>query len=79
MAIALHTSPGIGERIDPLARLVVLAVRMDFASHIRDKLHAQEYSGEIKSYVPRLEIEKVLGDAVVEQAVKIPEKAPAAS
>ena len=34
---------------------------------------------ELEDLLPRLEVEKVLGDAVVEQAIRRPEKAPAAS
>ncbi|KAF1348529.1 metal dependent phosphohydrolase [Delphinella strobiligena] len=78
-AIALHTSPEIAERISPLARLVRLGVLIDFKSSVSDQYGARNYSEEIESYLPRLDVEKVLGDAVVKQAIKIPEKAPAVS
>lgn len=78
-AIALHTTPGIAERISPLARIVRMAVLMDFGSPLRDELQARKYCEEIEAVLPRLNVEKVLGDEVVKQAVKIPEKAPAVS
>ncbi|KAG9574508.1 metal dependent phosphohydrolase, partial [Aureobasidium melanogenum] len=78
-AIALHTSPGIAERISPLARIVRLAVLMDFGSPLRDEFAAREYCDEIEEMLPRSGVEKCLGDAVVRQAVKRPEKAPAVS
>jgi hypothetical protein len=76
VAIAIHTSPGIAERITPLARLVRLGVRVDFRPPARTALGCDEYGKEIEAKLPRLEIEKVLGDAVVGQAVKNPDKAP---
>ncbi|KAK5460887.1 hypothetical protein LTS15_002950 [Exophiala xenobiotica] len=78
-AIALHTSPGIAERITPLARLVRLGVLMDFRPAIRQEMAAVAYGAEIEAKLPRLEIEKILGGAVVNQAVQNPKKAPAAS
>ena len=78
-AIALHTSPGIAERITPLARLVRLAVLIDFRPATRSSLGADEYAGELETKLPRLGIEKTLGDAVALQAVKQPDKAPPAS
>ena len=78
-AIALHTSPGIAERITPLARLVRLGVLIDFRKATRFSLGAAEYARQIETKLPRLDIEKILGDAVVGQAIKNPDKAPAAS
>lgn len=78
-AIALHTSPGIAERIDPFTRLVRLGVLLDFRQATRDKLDANAYFNEIVGAIPRADIEKHLGDAVVAQALKNAEKAPAAS
>ncbi|KAH7239848.1 hypothetical protein MRS44_015357 [Fusarium solani] len=72
-AIAVHTSPGIAERIDPLSRLIRLGVIMDFGSEEnRAKMGVAEYCNEIEKLLPRLEAEKSLGDAVVKQAKKIP-------
>jgi hypothetical protein len=73
-AIALHTSPGIAERIDPFTRLIRLAVKMDFSAGSREQFQATQYSEEIEQYLPRLDIERVLANAVVKQAVKIPER-----
>lgn len=73
-AIALHTSPGIAERIDPFTRLVRVAVKMDFSATTRDLYGSQLYSSEIELELPRLEVEKVLGDVVVKQASKIPDR-----
>lgn len=76
-AIALHTSPGIAERISPCARLVRQAVLLDFGSQLDQEQLAFRHS--IEDEFPRLEIEKVLGDVVVEQALRHPSKAPPAS
>ena len=79
VAIALHTSPGIAERISPLARLVRLAVAIDFKRPanmgLTDEAEVKEFEGRF----PRGDIEKVLGDAVAEQGMRRPEKAPAAT
>ncbi|KAF2487027.1 hypothetical protein BDY17DRAFT_319596 [Neohortaea acidophila] len=78
VAIAIHTSPGIAERISPLARLVRIGVSVDF----KRSPHLEGLSSvvqETEGTFPRAEIEKVLGDAVVEQAMRQPAKAPAAS
>ncbi|ETN38649.1 uncharacterized protein HMPREF1541_06686 [Cyphellophora europaea CBS 101466] len=78
-AVALHTSPGIAERIDPFTRLVRLGVLLDFRPRSRVEHGADEYFNEIVAEIPRVDIEKYLGDAVVAQAVANPDKAPAAS
>ncbi|KAK0390971.1 hypothetical protein NLU13_0473 [Sarocladium strictum] len=71
-AIALHTSPGIAERIDPLTRLIRVAVKIDFSSEQRALYKAEDLSWEIEQHLPRLDIERVLAKAVVDQAEKIP-------
>lgn len=68
IAIALHTSPGIAERIDPLTRLVRFGVMIDFSQPTREAMGATGYTAEIETYLPRLNVEKVLGDLVVHQA-----------
>jgi HD superfamily phosphohydrolase YqeK len=79
IAIAIHTSPTIAERINELSRLVREAVIIDFGRGL-DKLgNQEELKTQYEKNLPRLQIEKVLGDAVVEQAVRKPEKAPPAS
>ncbi|KAM5349619.1 hypothetical protein ACJ41O_006124 [Fusarium nematophilum] len=73
-AIAVHTSAGIAERIDPLSRLIRLAVKADFGSReYRAKLEVDRYCDEIEILLPRLDVEKTLADAVVKQAEKIPQ------
>ena len=67
-AIAVHASPGIAERIDPLSRLVRLAVKADFSRAASRDLGADDYAAEIETHLPRLDVEKALGDAVVGQA-----------
>ena len=86
-AIVLHTSPGIAERIAPLARFVRLAVLTDFNELDKrpwvdvSELEVIEkpYQHMIEGFFPRLEVEKVLGDIVVEQGIRQPTKAPASS
>lgn len=70
-AIAIHTSAGIAERIDPLSRLVRLGILVDFSAGKRTEMQADDFCAEIEQYLPRLGIEKALGDAVVKQAGKI--------
>ena len=79
VAVALHSTPGIAERIDPFTRIIRLAVLIDFVAEKREELGADGYAAEIEALVPRLDIEKVLGDAVVEQALAQRSKAPLAS
>lgn len=67
-AIALHTSAGIAERIDPFTRLVRMGVLMDFSAATRTGIGADEYGKDIEAMLPRLEIEEVLANAVVAQA-----------
>jgi hypothetical protein len=71
VAIALHTSTGIAERIDAFTRLVRVAVKMDFSEAAQTRFGANAYAAEIEAVLPRGEIEKELGDAVVRQAGKI--------
>ncbi|KAL4888577.1 hypothetical protein BDV59DRAFT_188485 [Aspergillus ambiguus] len=76
-AIALHTSPGIAERISVCARLVRQAVLLDFGSNLHQESQAIRHHFE--GAFPRLDIEKTLGDVVVDQALRQPQKAPPAS
>lgn len=77
IAIAIHDTPQIAERITPLARLVRLGVAIDFKRPALAMVSSEQVE-RVEGEFPRGEIEKVLGDAVVEQALKCPEKAPAA-
>ncbi|MFG2358714.1 HD domain-containing protein [Streptomyces sp. NPDC048521] len=76
-AIALHTSPGIAERMGPLTRLVRLGVVTDFGSADTVEVDADVHS-RLQQF-PRADIEVVLGDSVVAQAVRRPGKAPAST
>ena len=86
-AIALHTSPGIAERITTLARFVRLAVLMDFnelekspwVDEYELEIDEKGYRRSIEGQFPRLDAEKVIGDIVVEQGIRQPTKAPASS
>ncbi|KAL9110560.1 MAG: hypothetical protein Q9227_004918 [Pyrenula ochraceoflavens] len=82
-AIAVHTSPHIGERISPLARIIREGPLIDFSFYKNslgdDDQELKDVRVEAEKRFPRLEVEKALGDAVVEHAVHIPEKAPSGS
>jgi HD domain len=71
-AIALHTSPGIAERMGPLTRLTRAGVVADFTA-------PADARRDLESLLPRLDVERHLGDAVVRQAVRNPAKAPRAT
>jgi len=74
-AIALHTSPGIAERRGPVPMLTRLGVRTDFFTlQIPDEVRAateREY--------PRLGLDHELGELIVAQALRQPEKARGSS
>jgi hypothetical protein len=69
VAIALHTSPGIAERIDPFTRLLRVATSSDFSWDLAKQLDVDGYRRELEENLPRLEVERCLADAVVNQAV----------
>ena len=79
IAIALHTTAGIAERIYPLSRLVRYGVMLDFSPATRQAMGTVEYSSEIERLLPRLDIEKVLGDAVVHQAEAVEQSDPSST
>ena len=83
LAMSLHTSPGIAERLGGTVRSLRLAVRADFGSYPTPKADllpgGEDTARVIRWKLPRLEIEKDLGDAVVRQAFTDPIKAPSAS
>lgn len=72
-AIALHTSPQIAERRGPVTMLTRLGVLADFGAP-----GGVDRSG-LETRYPRLDIERVLRDAVVAQALRNPGKAPDSS
>ncbi|KAH9881931.1 hypothetical protein J1614_001102 [Plenodomus biglobosus] len=78
-AIAIHTSPGIAERIGELSRLVRVAVITDFGRKSEDWDLLLPLKEELEGLCQRGHIEKVLGDAVVAQAIEKPVKAPMVS
>lgn len=78
-AVALHTSPGIAERMGTLPRLVRLGVRADFGAEDVLGPGGAEELASLLGGLPRGDIETVLADAVVAQALRRPEKAPPAS
>ena len=79
-AIAIHTSPGIAERIGELSKLVRLAVVTDFnRPPLEWKQALEPLREEFERSFKRQSIEKILSDTVVKQAKQRPEKAPAAS
>jgi HD superfamily phosphohydrolase YqeK len=78
-AIAIHTSPGIAERIGELSRLVRIAVVTDFGRKSAEWDTLVSLREQLEKDFARAGIEKVLGDAVVEQAKQRPEKAPMVS
>lgn len=70
LAIALHTTPHIAERRGPVAMLTRLGVLADFGAA------PEADRAAVEPGYPRLEIERVLVDAVVGQALRDPGKAP---
>ncbi|KAL0572497.1 hypothetical protein V5O48_009462 [Marasmius crinis-equi] len=78
VAIAIHTSAGIAERIHELARLVREAVLIDFGKLLGGD-EVVELKKQVEEAYPRLGVEKELGNSVVGQAVRRPGKAPPAS
>ncbi|OAL54365.1 hypothetical protein IQ07DRAFT_595887 [Pyrenochaeta sp. DS3sAY3a] len=78
-SIAIHTSPGIAEKIAELSCIVRQAVLTDFGRKTIVWDAIVPLKEKLESEFARAEIEKVLGDAVVEQAKSKPEKAPMAS
>jgi HD superfamily phosphohydrolase YqeK len=78
-AIACHTCPGIAERIGELARLVRIGVETDFGRETSEGEKVSVMKRELEAQFERAGIEKVLGDAVVEQAKRQPQKAPTAT
>jgi hypothetical protein len=86
LAISLHTSGGIAERMSGMVRAVRLAIRADFGSYpvpdlgvLGAGLASSGGWDMVERELPRLDIEKDLGDAVVRPCLHRPEKAPRSS
>ncbi|KAK4170886.1 hypothetical protein QBC36DRAFT_110916 [Triangularia setosa] len=80
LSMSLHTSAGIAERLGGTVRALRLGVRADFKSYPPPPSELIDNWAEvIRWQLPRLEIEKELGDAVCEQATQNPQKAPGGS
>jgi hypothetical protein len=77
-AVALHTSPGIAERHEPLTRAVRSGVLADFGSPAHIERH-RALIDELERRYPRDGVERVLADAVVAAARTTPSKAPPSS
>ncbi|MFJ7018651.1 HD domain-containing protein [Streptomyces sp. NPDC101117] len=78
-AIALHTSPGIAERMGLLPRLVREGVLADFGhTDLIPPGDGEALKAALAAF-PRMDVEAVLSGAVVAQALRQPEKAPPSS
>ncbi|KAJ4301659.1 dye-decolorizing heme-containing peroxidase [Kalmusia sp. IMI 367209] len=79
--IALHTTKGIVHRMGELPALMRRALDIEFGnvSEVEGVDNVVELKAELNAKFPRLEIEKVLGDAVAVQAIMNPAKAPSAT
>ncbi|KAJ4387147.1 hypothetical protein N0V93_007736 [Gnomoniopsis smithogilvyi] len=81
LAIAAHSSPHIAEGAGGLVRLVRLAVKADFgtvAEALKPVL-SEDFVRQMEEPLPRLGVEKELGEAVVGQAREVRTKAPGGS
>ncbi|KAJ4416587.1 hypothetical protein N0V85_002218 [Neurospora sp. IMI 360204] len=83
LAIALHTNPTIAKRMSGVVRALRFAKRADFGFCTvppADSLPGGATSVNLLRWqLPRLEIKKQLGDAIVRQALKEAQKAPRGS
>lgn len=77
LAVAMHTSPHVAEGAGGLVTGLRLGVRADFGTYAGLGPGALGEAGA--RLLPRLGVEKDLGDAVVRQAVALPSKAPGGS
>ncbi|VUC26300.1 unnamed protein product [Clonostachys rosea] len=79
LAMSLHTTPGIAEEISGTTGALRRAIATEFRGVPSPESILGEEEQKIIEKLPRLDIEKVLGDAVVRQALENRVKAPAAS
>lgn len=79
LAVALHTSPHLAEGAGGLVRAVRLAVRADFgAGPLRDAV-GRGFAARAEALLPRLGVERELGNAVVARAREVRSRAPGGS
>ncbi|KAB5518144.1 hypothetical protein GE09DRAFT_978476 [Coniochaeta sp. 2T2.1] len=83
LAITLHTSAAIAERMSGLVRALRLAVRADFSMYpvpdlevFGTELASQSGWDMVKAELPRLDVGKDLTSAIIEQGLRRPEKVP---
>ncbi|KAK3053890.1 hypothetical protein LTR09_005170 [Extremus antarcticus] len=79
LAIGLHTCSGIAERATTMSRSIRQGVLIDFKRPAVLKLVDPVLIDKVERIFSRGEPEKILGDAVVEQALRQPSKAPSAT
>ena len=79
VAIACHTCSGIAERISSMARCVRLGVLVDFKRPSVVAVLDADFVARVEAALPRDQPEKVLSEMVVEQALRQPSKAAAAT
>ena len=68
LSIALHTTPTIAKRAGTLPYLIRTAVLLDFNDDKRMEFNLQCLQNELETQLPRLEIERVLANAVVRES-----------
>jgi HD superfamily phosphohydrolase YqeK len=75
-AIALHTCDGIVQRMGELSNIVRKAVEIDFGkTEVEEIENLLALKAQFEELYARIGIEKILGDTVVEQCVRNPNKA----
>jgi hypothetical protein len=75
LSMALHTSPHVAERLGGTVMAFRIAILFEFDGVDAPSIWLDEIAGLV-ALLPRLEIVKVLGDAVVAQAERDRRKAP---
>lgn len=80
LAMALHSTPGIGERLPGMIKALRQAIMAEFAAlDVPASRLGESEQAIISNELPGLDIEKDLGYAVVRQALAAPKKAPKVS
>lgn len=78
LAVALHSSPHVAEGAGGLVRALRIAVLVDFKA-LGDGVVPAGFVEEVEVMLPRMDVERDLGDAVVRQARALRSKAPGGS